>query len=90
MPSKKAVSAAPLLTGSLLAFESAGAIVQNGLSLWSVLGVVGGCAAIIIGFGILLEWDTFERDPTMSNQSSAALLAVATVAFLIGTAIAIA
>ncbi|QLD85667.1 hypothetical protein HWV23_07990 [Natronomonas halophila] len=90
MPSKKAVGAAPLLTGVLLAFESAGAVVQSGLSLWSVLGFVGGCAAIGIGLGVLLEWDTFEREPPTSNRVSAALLALAAVAFLVGATIAIA
>lgn len=90
MPSKKMVGAAPLITGILLAFESAGTIVQNGLSIWSVPGFVGGCAAIVLGLGILLEWNTFEQDPGGSNQSSAVLLGVAAVAFFVGAALAIA
>lgn len=90
MPSRKAVGAAPLIMGIVLAFESADAIVQSGLSLWSVPGFVGGCAAIVIGLGILLEWDAFDREPTGSNRSSAALLGLAAVAFFGGAAIAIA
>lgn len=90
MPSRKAVGAAPLITGILLAFQSAVTMVQSGLSLWSVPGFVGGCAAIVIGLGILLEWNTFEQDLTERNQSSAALLGLAAVAFFVGAAIAIA
>lgn len=56
-----AVGAAPLIMGILLTFESAAAIVQNGLSLWAVPGFVGGCAAIVIGLGILLDWDMFNQ-----------------------------
>lgn len=90
MPSKKAVGAAPLITGILLAVESAGAIVQSGLSLWSVPGLLGGCAAVVIGLRILLEWDTFDQEPTGSIRSSAALLGLAAVAFFVGAALAIA
>jgi len=90
MSSRKAVGAAPLIAGILLAFESAGAIVQAGLSLWSATGFVGGCTAIVIGLGILLERNTFEQGSTASARSSAALLALATAAFFAGAAIAIA
>lgn len=90
MPSRKSVGAAPLITGILLAFESANAIVQSGLSLWSVPGFGGGCAAIVIGLGILLEWDMFDQESTGSNRSSGVLLGLAAVAFFVGAAIAIA
>jgi hypothetical protein len=89
MPSRKTVGAAPLLTGILLAFESAGAIIKSGLSLWSVPGFVGGCTAIVIGLGVLLEWDTFERGATGSTHSSAAILGLAAAAFFAGAAIAL-
>jgi len=90
MPSKKTVGAAPLITGILLAFPSAGAIVQNGLSLWSVPGLIGGCTAIVIGLGILFEWNTFKRDAVESNRPSVAVLGFAAAAFFAGAAIAIA
>ncbi|WP_435098676.1 hypothetical protein [Halorubrum sp. N11] len=90
MPSKTAAGAAPLITGILLAFQSAGAIIESGLSLWSVPGFVGGCAGIVIGLGILLEWNTLGQDPTEQKRASAALLGIATTAFFVGTAIAIA
>ncbi|WP_139231153.1 hypothetical protein [Halostagnicola kamekurae] len=90
MPSKKTVGAAPLITGILLAFQSAGTIVQNGLSLWSVPGFIGGCAAIVIGLGILLEWDTFKRDAVGRNRPSVAVLGFAAAVFFAGAAISIA
>jgi len=90
MPSKETVGAAPLITGILLAFQSAGTIVQNGLSLWSVPGLIGGCAAIVIGLGILLEWDTFKQGSIESNRPSVAVLGVVAAAFFAGAAIAIA
>ena len=89
MPSKKTVGAAPLITGILLAFQSAGAIVQNGLSLWSVPGFIGGCAAIVIGLGILLELDTFKRATVDNTRPSVAVLGFAVAAFFAGGAIAI-
>ena len=73
MPSTKTVGAAPLIAGLLLAFQSAGTIVQSGPSLWSVPGLVGGCTAIGIGLGILLEWDTFTRETAGSNPYSQAV-----------------
>jgi hypothetical protein len=90
MPSKETVGAAPLITGILLAFQSAGAIVRDGVSLWSVPGLVGGCAAIVIGLGILLERDTFERSATGNDRPSVAVLGFAAAACFAGAAIAIA
>lgn len=90
MPSRKAVGVAPLITGLWLAFESAGEIVESGLSLWSVPGFVGGCAAIMTGFGVLLEWDSFSQDPTAENRASMAFLGFAAAAFFVGAAIALA
>lgn len=90
MPSKKAAGAAPLITGILLAFQSAGAMTESGLSLWSVPGFVGGCAGIVIGLGILLEWNTIGQYPTEQKRASAALFGIAAIAFLVGTAVAIA
>ena len=66
MPSRKAVGAAPLVTGIVLASQSPQAIVQSGLSLWSVLAVIGGCATIFVGLGLVLGWNAPERDPPES------------------------
>lgn len=68
MPSRKTVGAAPLVTGIVLAFQSAQAIAQSGLSVWSVLGLTGGCAAIFVGLGTLLEWNAFTREPPESIE----------------------
>jgi hypothetical protein len=88
MPSKELVGVAPLLTGIVLAFQSGGAIVQGGFSLRAVPGFVGGCAAIVVGFGILLGRGSFELESTGSDCSSTALLGLAAVAFLAGVALA--
>ena len=89
MPPRKTVGAAPLLMGIVLASQSASTIVHSGPSLWSVPGLVGGCAAIIVGLGVLREWDAFQQEPTESNRVSATTLGIAVVAFLAGTVIAI-
>ncbi len=89
MLSRKAVGAAPLITGILLAFQSAAAIVQSGFSLWSVPALLGGCAATIIGLGTLLDWDAFHQDPAGSNRS-ATVLGIAAVAFFAGAVFAVA
>ncbi len=90
MPSQRTVGAAPLITGLLLAFQSAGTIVQSGRSPWSVLGLVGGCAAIVVGLGTLRDWDAFERETVGSDRSAVAVLGFAAAAFFAGAAIAIA
>lgn len=90
MPSKKAVGAAPLLTGLLLASQSGQAIVQSGPSLWSVPSFIGGCAAIAIGVGILLDRDTRSSEATDAAKSSrVALLGLAVLSFVAGTGLAI-
>lgn len=81
MSSEKAVGAAPLLTGIVLAAQSARAMVRSGLSLRSVPGFVGGCAAIVVGAGILLEWGEFEAE-TPTERSRATDLALAALAFV--------
>jgi hypothetical protein len=90
MPSNKTVGAAPLLTGILLAFRSAGAILQSGPSLWSVPGLIGGCSAVVIGLGIMLERDTFERRTNGDGVGRVAVLGLAAAAFFVGTAVAVA
>ncbi|MBP1987586.1 hypothetical protein [Halolamina salifodinae] len=90
MSSTKTVGAAPLITGILLAFDSGAAIVQNGPSLWSVPGFVGGCTAIVIGLGILRQWDSFEREPKGGGRPSAVPLLIAAAVFVAGAAIAVA
>ena len=90
MTSGKTVGAAPVVTGILLAFQSAGTVVQDGFSLWAVSSLVGGCAAILVGLGILLERETFEVEPTESNRPSVAVLGFAAVAFFVGVVVAVA
>jgi hypothetical protein len=89
MPSEKTIGAAPLIAGIVLASQSAQAIVQSGLSLWSVPAFIGGCAAILIGLGILLDWDVFNQEPSESSQTSATVLGVALLAGLAGATVAV-
>ena len=88
MPSKAVVGVATLLTGTVLAFDSGGAIVRSGFSLWAVPGFVGGCAAIVVGLGILLEWSPFELESTGNDRFPTALLGLVAVAFLAGVTLA--
>jgi hypothetical protein len=90
MSSRRAVGAAPLVAGILLTSQSIQAIAQGGLSLWSVPGLVGGCAAILVGLGVLLEWREFEvesNDP--SRASEVALVALALLGFAAGAVVAV-
>ncbi len=90
MSSRKAVGAAPLLTGIVLAFQSFRAIVQTGPSLWSASGLVGGCAAVLVGLGILSEWDSFGTEPTDVGRSTrVALVGLALFSFVAGVGVAV-
>lgn len=89
MSSRKTIGAAPLLTGLILGFQSAQAIAQSGLSIWSVLGFLGGCAAILIGLGTLLEWDVFNQEPSENSPTSLAILGVAIAAVVAGATVAV-
>ena len=75
MPSNKIIGAAPLIAGTL---------VRDGFSLWSVPGFVGGCAAIIVGLGILREWDGFHQESQDDTLTMAFVLGLATIAFVAG------
>lgn len=90
MSSSKTVGAAPLITGILLASQSVRGIVQNGLSLWAIPGLVGGCAAVLVGLGILLEWREFEIETgDRSRASEVALVGLAVLGFAAGAAVAV-
>lgn len=89
MPSRQTIGVAQLLTGMLLASRPTQAINQSGLSLWSVPGFVGGCAAIFVGLGTVLGWDTFNQEPSGSNSTSVAILGVATVSVIAGATVAV-
>ncbi|QCC60484.1 hypothetical protein DVR14_22465 (plasmid) [Natrinema thermotolerans] len=65
-------------------------MVQSGLSPWSVLGLTGGCAAIVVGLGTLLGTDTFKRETVATDRLSTAVLGLAATAFAAGAAIAVA
>ncbi len=89
MPSRKTIGAAPLTTGLVLASQSAHAIVQSGLSLWSVPGFIGGCAATFVGLGTVLEWDTSNQTSSETSPTSLAVLGVAIAAAVAGATIAV-
>jgi len=85
MSSKKAIGIAPLVTGFGLAGQSGSELLQTGSSLWAAFGLVGGCAAIFVGAGILLEWGDFSTQTTESNNPLALVWAgVALFSFVIG------
>lgn len=90
MSSERAVGAAPLLTGIVLASRSAQELLRSGLSPWSVLGLVGGCAAVAVGAGTLLEWGGFDaRTTDRSRSSTAALVGLAFLSFVVGAGLAV-
>jgi hypothetical protein len=90
MSSRKAVGAAPLVTGIVLAFQSFQGIVQSGPSLASASGLLGGCAAVLVGLGILLEWGSFDIETTDAGRGArVALVAVALVGFVAGVGAAL-
>lgn len=89
MPSRKTIGAAPLTTGIILVVPSAQAIVQTGLSVWAVLAFIGGCAALFVGLGTVLEWDAFNQDPSENSPSSPAILGAAIVAGVAGATVAV-
>lgn len=89
MASRQTIGAAPLISGLLLAVPSAQAFLQSGLSLWSVLGCVGGCAAVLVGLGTVLEWGGFDQKPSESSPASVAILGVALLAGLAGATVVV-
>jgi hypothetical protein len=75
--------------GIILAVQSALAIVQSGLSLWSIPGVVGGCAGLFVRLGTLLEWTAFDQERSDSSPASFAILGFAIVASVAGAIVAV-
>lgn len=88
MSSEKAVGAAPLVTGIVLASQSAREVITGGLSPWSVAGLVGGCAAVAVGAGILLEWGEFDARANEPGRT-AALAGLALLSFAVGAGLAV-
>lgn len=70
MSSKKGIGIPPLIMGIMLAGQSLPQLLQNGLSLWTVSSLIGGCAAVVVGLGILLEWREFSTETTEPHRSS--------------------
>lgn len=90
MSSKNAVGLAPLVTGFLVVSQSFEQSVLSDPSLSSVAGLIGGCAAVLVGVGILTGWRDFDTETKSSGQTAAvALAAVALVGFLGGVAVAV-
>ena len=87
MSSKNGIGIAPLITGIILAGQSLPQLFQNGPSLWTVLSAIGGCSAIFVGLGILLEWREFSTETTESNQTVTLALTGLAVASFVGGAI---
>lgn len=91
MSTEKAVGAAPLVAGVVLASQSARELLRTGLAPWSVLGLVGGCAAVAVGAGVLLERGGFEpRTTDRRRASTIALVGFALSSFAVGAWLAVA
>jgi hypothetical protein len=88
--SRKAVGVAPLVAGFLLAGQSFERSVLSNPSPGSIAGLVGGCAAILVGIGILSGWREFgpETD-TPARKASLALAGISLLCFAGGVALAV-
>lgn len=88
MPSKESVGAAPLITGIVLAFQSSQEIIIGGSSLWSVFGLIGGCAAIVVGLDILSGWSSRTSEAgKLPYASNATLLGLVIFSIVAGAAV---
>jgi hypothetical protein len=59
MPSDKAIAAAPIATGVLLAGTATRELGRNGPELWTLLALTGGVSAVAVGLGVLTESNGF-------------------------------
>ncbi|MFC4358630.1 hypothetical protein ACFO0N_11830 [Halobium salinum] len=101
MSSRNAIGVAPLVTGLVLVSQSFGALTGGDSTLWVVSSVVGGCAAALVGVGILFGWGEFDPESGEADESESggtgemgrpvplALAGVALCAFLAGAAVTV-
>lgn len=90
MPSKNAVGIAPLVTGIALAGPSLRRLLATGLSPWTAVSFLGGCAAILVGIGVLLEWGDFGAENEEPARSATVVLAgIAVCSFAVGAALVV-
>lgn len=83
---KRSVGIAPLVSGLLLVGWTASDAASG--DVWAVSGLVGGCAAVLVGGGILLgrgEFDPEAGDGDSPHATSlTALAALAVASFAVG------
>lgn len=90
MPPKKGVGIAPLVTGVALASPALRRLLETGLSPWTAVSFLGGCAAIFVGIGVLLEWGDFGTESEEPTRSATAVLSgIALCSFAVGVALVV-
>lgn len=91
MSSKKAVGTAPLVAGFLLVSQSFEQSALSNPSLPSTAGLIGGCAAILVGIGTLSGWRDFGTETDSSGRMVlVALAGISLLCFAAGVALVIA
>lgn len=90
MPSRNAVGIAPLVCGLLLVGQSLPELLDGASATLSTYALaaqaIGGSAAVVVGVGILREWESFGGERTEEETHSASVLlgVVAMLAFAVG------
>jgi hypothetical protein len=93
MPSNRAVGAAPIATGVLLAGTAARAVAQHGLEHWTALALAGGLSAVAVGIGVLTGrggFDSEDADDHRDRTTTVALAGLALTSVAVGAGIALA
>jgi|GEM_PF-1022105 len=93
MPSNKAVGAAPIATGVLLAGTATRSVAQHGFELWTALALAGGLSAVAVGVGVLTGRSEFGPDDTdegVDRATTVALAGLAVTSVAVGAGIALA
>jgi hypothetical protein len=74
----------------MLVFQSTQMVVQSGVTLWSGPRLIGGCAAVVVGLGVLFGWGAFDVDSGETGSSTVLLLAgIAVLSFVVGRVLAV-
>ena len=91
MPSKKAIAAAQITTGVLLAGTAAREVAQYGFEIWTVLALAGGLSAVAVGLSVLTGLSGFDFDDFDGNRdwTTVALASLALTCVAVGAGIAL-
>ncbi|QAU12591.1 hypothetical protein EKH57_07555 [Halorubrum sp. BOL3-1] len=93
MPSEKAIAAAPITTGVLLAGTATREVGQHGLEIWTVLALAGGLSAVAVGLSVLTGFrGSGSGDDGLNgyrDQTTVALAGLALTSTAVGAGIAL-